>query len=430
MSLKSVLKHLVPLSFLKWQKAARQKIYTGRAYQYLIVRRKAAKMRKKGVIHVLFIAYTPAMWKTDSLYRAMKNNPRFEVELLLVPHMATKDLGLRVNVLEALRSFFKKRGYEYIEWCDIEGNTQYQKLPSKYDIILYPQPWRGNVPYPFDFEQNAQRLIINCEYAFHSINQKWQYNKWLQNAAWLDLHENEVTYRLSCKEKDNRGINSIVTGLPIVDEFLHKEYHSPWKSQPLPCKKIIWAPHWTITEHSSILPSYSNFLEMADFMLSFSRENKENIQFAFKPHPRLKPSLYNHPEWGKEKTDAYYKAWEDGENTQLEEGEYVDLFMTSDALVHDSCSFCCEYMLTGKPVLFMAKNEELQVSVLNEMARSAFHAQYLGYSLADLQHFIESRVMASSDPKKEERVEVVTRYLLPPNGRTAAENIIQAILGA
>ena len=114
---------------------------------------------------------------------------------------------------------------------------------------------------------------------------------------------------------------------------------------------------------------------------------------------------------------------------QLEEGEYVDLFMTSDAMVHDSSSFCCEYMLTGKPVLFMVKNEEQQVSLLNEMARSVFYAQYLGYSMSDLEQFLERHVLQSNDPKQVERAEVVVRYLTPPYSKSAAENIILSILG-
>jgi CDP-glycerol glycerophosphotransferase (TagB/SpsB family) len=271
--------------------------------------------------------------------------------------------------------------------------------------------------------------MIDCDYAFYSGIQNWAYNKWYQNAAWLDLYENESTYNLSCKEKDNRGINSVITGLPIVDEFCHAEYPSPWKTQSTPCKKIIWAPHWTITEHSSVMPPYSHFLEMADFMLQFAKANIGKMQFAFKPHPSLKKELYKHPDWGKAKTDTYYQIWNDGQNTQLELGEYVSLFMTSDALVHDSSSFCCEYMLTGKPVLFMVKNEEHQVSLLNEMARSVFYAQYLGYSMSDLEQFLEKQVMRSKDPKKEERAKVTARYLLTPHGKTAAENIIQSILG-
>lgn len=429
MSLKSSLKNLLPTSFLKWQKDVCNQICAGRAYRNLVMRRKVQKLRKKPLIKVLFIAYTPSMWKVDSLYRAMRKHPRFDTNLLLVPNMSMQDVGTRTEDLQILREYFSQKGYDFVEWCDIHGNSQFEKIPAEYDILFYPQPWPGIVPEKLDFEHNRGRLMIDCDYAFHSGNQNWAYNKWYQNAAWLDLYENKVTYNLSCKEKDNKGINSVITGLPIVDEFKRSEYISPWKTQATPCKKVIWAPHWTICEESSVLPSYSHFLEIADFMLQFAKANIGKIQFAFKPHPTLKRELYKHPNWGKNKTDDYYTAWQNGHNMQLEEGEYADLFMTSDAMVHDSSSFCCEYMLTGKPVLFMVKNEEQQVSLLNEMARSVFYAQYLGYSMSDLEQFLERHVLQSNDPKQVERAEVVVRYLTPPYSKSAAENIILSILG-
>lgn len=428
MSLKSLIKNILPASLLKWQKDLMLNICSHQIYHYLVLRPKSERLRKKTRIKVLFIAYTPSMWKVDSLYRAMKEHPRFDVNLLLVPNVGMQDISARADDLQLLRDYFSQKGYDYVEWCDIHGHTQFEKIPPEYDILFYPQPWPGIVPSSLDFEHNRGRLMIDCDYAFHSGNQNWAYNKWYQNAAWLDLYENMATYNLSCKEKDNRGINSVITGLPIVDEFRRAEYPSPWKAQATPCKKIIWAPHWTITERSSVLPPYSHFLEMADFMLQFAKANIGKMQFAFKPHPSLKKELYKHPYWGKEKTDSYYQIWKDGENTQLEKGEYVNLFMTSDALVHDSSSFCCEYMLTGKPVLFMVKNEERQVSLLNEMGRSAFYAQYLGYSISDLEQFLEKQVMQSNDSKKEERTKVTARYLMPPHGKTASKNIIQAIL--
>lgn len=419
----------MPGFLLCWQKKVREAVYTNRIYRHLVMRKRVEEVKTKAIIKVLFIVFAPSLWKTDSLFKAMRAHQRFSVSILLTPNMALKDENRRAEELKKLRDFFSQKEYDYVEWCNINGDSEYRKIPKEYDIIFYPQPWPGIVPRSLDFEKNRGRLMIGCEYAFHSGNQKWAYNKWYQNAAWLDFYENEAIYKLSCKKKANKGINSVITGLPIMDEFKKSKYNSPWKAQPTTCKKIIWAPHWTITEESSILPSYSNFLEIAEFMLDFARKNKGQVQFAFKPHPHLRKELYAHPEWGKDRTDNYYSAWQHESNTQLEAGEYIDLFMTSDAMIHDSSSFCCEYMMTGKPVLFMVKNEQLQVSQLNEMAKAAFYAQYLGYSTEDLHQFLEDKVMRGNDPQKRDRDDVVTRYLTPPHGRTAAENIIHAILG-
>ncbi len=400
-----------------------------RVQRFILQKTKVARMRKKNVINVLFIAYTPAMWKIDSLYQAFKQNLRFNADILVVPHMGIKDIEERNKGLQKLRQFFKNKNYAYKEWSNVEGKSVYDHIPEQYDIVFYPQGYPDIVPQPLDFPNNTHKLLIDCEYAFHSGNQNWAYNKWYQNEAWLDLYENESTWKLSRKTKTNKGINSIITGLPFMDDFRKSTYTSPWKPQENSCKKIIWAPHWTITEESGYLPSYSNFIEMAEFMLQYAKTNIGRLQFAFKPHPRLKQELYEHKDWGKEKTNNYYQMWEKGINTQLEEGEYINLFMTSDALIHDSSSFCCEYMFTGKPILFIAKNEKKQVELLNEMAYSAFYSQYIGHSNEDIEDFITNKIVKKDDPFKEKRMQFVENYLTPPNGHSAAENIVAAILG-
>jgi CDP-glycerol glycerophosphotransferase (TagB/SpsB family) len=95
---------------------------------------------------------------------------------------------------------------------------------------------------------------------------------------------------------------------------------------------------------------------MAELMLELAQAYKDRIQIAFKPHPSLITQLYQHPDWGKERADDYYARWQQMENTQLETGGYVDLFMTSDAMIHDSGSFVVEYLYANRPVMFVSIN--------------------------------------------------------------------------
>ena len=431
MIIKKIIKSIVPRCLkLQWH-ILRERILLNRLFRAVFLRPtvKADKLRDKETIYVLFITISPSLWKTDSLYRALLNNKKFQVDILLSPNLSITDERLRAEEIHRLKQFFDSKGYSYQVWADYCGKTQLKHIPAIYDVVIYPQPYPGIVAKPFDFCNNLRKHLLCCEYAFHSGNQNWAYNKFYQNIAWIDCYENDVVKQLSCKEKRNKGINSYVTGLPFVDEFTKEVYTSPWKYQDVPCKKIIWAPHWTIGEDGTSLINYSNFLKIADFMIEFAQKQIGKIQFAFKPHPWLKRELYKLADWGQERTDAYYSAWENGVNTQLEQGEYVDLFMTSDALVHDCSSFCCEYLLTGKPVFFMTRNEQKQVSMLNEMAYDAFYSQYLGKTAADLQAFLKEQVIAGNDPMKNQRRETVKKYLLPPHGKTAAENIIDVMLG-
>ena len=429
MSVIERIKSLIPQALLVKLHFLKKGFYTSRFYRRIFIQPRVARIRKKKTIHVLFIAISPALWKVDSLYKSMMNHPRFKVSLLVSPNMTHRDISLRESDYQRLKEFFDKKEYLYEEWCDIHGQSLYKRIPDPYDIIIYPQPYGGIIPKALDYPRNMHKLLIGCEYAFHSGSQKWAYNKDYQNIAWIDCYENESVCQYSRKIKHNKGINSQVTGLPFVDEYIKNGHPSPWKLQDTPCKKIIWATHWTIQAQDAAHLNYSNFLEIADYMLQFAQSQMGKLQFTFKPHPWLKRELYNHPEWGKIRTDSYYAAWEHGDNTQLEQGEYVDLFMTSDAMIHDCSSFCCEYLLTGKPVFFMARNEEKQVSMLNEMAHSAFYAQYIGHKMEDLQQFLHHQILNGCDSMKEQREEVVRKYFTPPHNKSAAENIISAILG-
>ena len=122
---------------------------------------------------------------------------------------------------------------------------------------------------------------------------------------------------------------------------------------------------------SSTNTNHSNFLWLAEKMLSFTEKYKDKIQIAFKPHPNLKKQLISHPGWGKPKVDEYYDKWNSLDNGQLEEGDYFDLFLQSDAMIHDSVSFLSEYLYTMKPCCYVIKNENLIDSFLNDFGKAA-----------------------------------------------------------
>ena len=149
---------------------------------------------------------------------------------------------------------------------------------------------------------------------------------------------------------DNHAKNVCVSGCLKFDYLLDKSYvpREVWRPVGLK-KRVIWAPHHSF-ENQKPYAKLCAFFDLYDFMLELAEEYRDTIQFAFKPHPMLKPRLYHL--WGKRRTDEYYRKWADGANTQFEDGEYFDLFLTSDAMILDSVSFIPEYSATGKPAFF------------------------------------------------------------------------------
>lgn len=129
--------------------------------------------------------------------------------------------------------------------------------------------------------------------------------------------------------------------------------------------------------------------------------------------------------WGKEKTDAYYAAWANAENSTIVENDYVDLFKSSDALIHDCVSFIVEYLYVHKPVMHL--NTGQIKDELNDEAKEAYQAHYLMNRPEDIERFITEVVLKGKDTKSAEREAVYKKLLIPPNNRLVADNILDEI---
>jgi CDP-glycerol glycerophosphotransferase (TagB/SpsB family) len=175
------------------------------------------------------------------------------------------------------------------------------------------------------------------------------------------------------------------------------------------------------------LSSRSNFIEMADFMLDVAKQYSDRIQIAFKPHPRLLTELYNHPKWGVEKADSYYKKWADLTNGQLEMGDFVSLFYYSDAMIHDSGSFVIDYIYFNKPQLFITKDVNVQLRESDRIAERVFQNVSTGYNENEIIDFIDNVVIRGNDTKSMIRKQILEEELLPPNGKFASENMYSDI---
>ena len=176
------------------------------------------------------------------------------------------------------------------------------------------------------------------------------------------------------------------------------------------------------------MPARSNFLWMAQLMVDIAQTYSDRIQIAFKPHPSLMTQLYSHPDWGKERTDQYYELWQQMPNTQLETGQYADLFMTSDAMIHDSGSFAVEYHYSQNPVMFMSKDMDDTLSTQSDFGKQAYAMHYIGADEQDIRHFIDDVVLGGNDPMRPQRERFFKEYLLPPGGKSVAQNVIDDIV--
>lgn len=377
-----------------------------------------ADIRQKDVVKVGFLLHEVSLWKTEELFISMLQHPRFQ-PIIYTTITAEGKLSVNCQKYNHLLAYLNDKGYEF------EELTSINEIDA--DLIFYEKPY--DVSYFKDFQaKECPALIAYIAYGINNFKSPYAYNLATVRRSIHFYVENELVKNSLCSIMDNNGKNVRVTGTPIMDVLSKSKdkFADPWKISPVRKKRIIWAPHHTISGDTQSWLKLSSFLSIHEGMLSLAEKYASQVQFAFKPHPLLFNKLI--AIWGKEKTIEYYNQWSNLENAQLEEGEYIGLFKHSDAMIHDCGSFLIEYLYTGNPVMYMVRDRESTVEQLNEFGRLGLEQVYEGSEIADIEKFIND-IIADIDPKKVERKSFYDKYLIPSNGKTACENIISAILG-
>ena len=152
--------------------------------------------------------------------------------------------------------------------------------------------------------------------------------------------------------------------------------------------------------------------------------------FVFKPHPNLRNALISKGIMNSiDEYEEYLDRFRRLPNASVqEEGDYLALFDTSDALINDSISFICEYMYTGKPMLFLRRAEQRFTPLGEEIIRTQYDADGKDYEMID--RFVSDVVINNNDCKKQARKDLYSLRLdyVGMNGMNAAEHVYRDIL--
>lgn len=380
---------------------------------------------KQDPINVVFFALMDSVWKYDILYQLMEKDDRFNPIILVCPIVNYGRENMLLNMNNSY-NLFTQRGYNVIRSYDVEAD-KYVDVRSELspDIIFYTNPYNFLIDDRYYINNFLDILTIYVNYNFpNAKSQDFNYGLLLHNLVWRRYVETKGELNIANSYPKNLNQNARYTGYPGIDVFLNEQarFKNEWKIKDTDVKRIIWAPHHTITEYAAVF--YSTFLEYCEFMFEMAEKYEEKIQICFKPHPLLKNRLGIL--WGEDKTHNYYKRWENLSNGMLNDGNYEDLFLTSDAILHDCGSFIGEYLYSRNPAMYLSNGRPF-LEQYNELANRCLENYYIGKSREDIERFIVN-VINGVDPLKEQREEFFHRELLPPNGKLASENILDDII--
>lgn len=377
---------------------------------------------KKSPLNVLFFVIHESVWKLDSLYEKMEKSEFFKPIIIICPY-SLKGNVIMIRDMNQAFSWFKEKDYSVEKSISKDGMVVDIKEKFNPDLIFYTNP--HDITYE-EFKPTSFSDVLSAYVPYSHQVSKYgnygpQYNQLFHNLMWKIFTTNQLDKDIFRVFSARKGENVVVSGYPGIEELLipKDETESVWLKQDKPKYKIIWAPHHTIEKDSPL--GYSTFLLYADAILELTKKFSDEIQFAIKPHPLLRDKLEDETVWGKSRTDEYFSFWANTPNTQLEGGDYMNLFIQSDAIIHDSGSFLAEYLYVDKPAmyLFSKKNSKLPYNPFGKLCLEVYEK---AYSVMDIEYFISETVIKLNDRMKGKRKELINNHLI--NGDTLPSDFI------
>ena len=352
-------------------------------------------------VRVVFLVLHKSIWKVDSVFQKMLNDQYFDPIILVCPHVQDDDEIARNSLRETYR-FFKEKNYPVVSSYNEVTSAWVRLEELEPSLIFFTNPHPLTMP---EYYTNAYENYLTCyvPYYFMATNHvdrvASEFSAFMLSSMWRTYWPHDLAFDQFTLYSLTNGVGGIVTGYPACESLVCSSNDSRgnvWKHQSRAKKKVIYAPHHTIEKDER---SLSFFLSIADQMLAIAKENSDSIQWAFKPHPLLKTKLYSHAKWGKIRTDCYFSFWEGQSYTQLEEGEYVDLFKQSDAIVHDCSSFIVEYALMKKPGLYLIHPSKLDLLV-NEFGKLVLKEYQLAQNFEQIEGFLKDLINGELEVEK------------------------------
>ena len=365
---------------------------------------------KKEKIVVAFLVNEAAKWQYQSLYEELEKNDKFQ-PVILVTKVFTprKRENIYYQSFDECVTFFKDKGFE----VKLAYNPDTQKYTSlkkfKPDILFYQQPW---LLHPLQNIDRVCKFALPCYngYGLH-LDTFWNdYFLYFQKMLWAYFVENEEL--ISFYHENNIFTENMhAIGALKLDRYFR--YHNvSFIAQKKPT--VIYAPHHSVETYGL---NCASFRENGQDILALAQKTKDKINWIFKPHPRLRYALTVNQIMTKQEIDDYYKQWQTL-GTFYDGGDYIPLFLQSNALITDCISFLGEYLPSRKPILHLIGPKY----PFNQVYLPLLNTYYKIKSMTELKETLERVVLNEDDYMKNDRLKFLP-FLFNPKQKATCKLI-------
>lgn len=363
-------------------------------------------------LKVFFMVSYASKFGMRSLYRQMEESSMFEPYIFCV-HVKDQEFWESEEYWQEVRKnfeIFSGQGYRAILGYDAVRRPYGMEkfLP---DIVFYTNPNLSDTSYYRILSINYNYLTCYVPYGMCVVNQyQYHYENANINTAWKVFSDTFFSYAQVASKSSHNGINYVLSGFPKLDACAE-----PMHPRANRRKQVVVAPHWSIRTSDNMATFHLYHRQMMEMVDAFPE-----VDFYFKPHPDLRYRLHD-LEMHKIDIgmtvagyDEYLREWEGRENGFLvPDGDYMDLFMKSDALVTDCGSFIAEYLPIGKPCIYILNPERERPKELgahyNALGIKILQSYYLCGSWEEVLACFRDAVIRGMDSKCQERKAILDR---------------------
>ncbi|MDY2584697.1 hypothetical protein [Helicobacter sp.] len=326
---------------------------------------------------------------------------------------SVRRLKERYNNVVCVYDFKRERYLEVANLIDVAlfcniydsaVNSRYQivNLSQKMLCVYVPYGFTGMLNYDF------KHIIHSREYAL----------------LWKIYVENQKGLEATLQNSLIKQSSVVVTGYTKMDAII-KHCKTPNKR-----KKIIIAPHHTMTDWKEL--QLSNFLVYYEFFLELPKIYSQ-IDFIFRPHLSVFRVLREHSNLWNNTPESYLAKIEAIPNMTYHNADnYLELFVQSDALIHDCGSYTAEYLYTDNPACFMGRKDTFE-HTFSPYGFEVLKHYYLAFSKEYILDFIDRVVLKGKDEMRKQRVEFAKKQIRINAGKAGVklvESLKEEIFGA
>ena len=367
-------------------------------------------------VRAVFLADLGEKWDSlDSVYRFMRDDPRFDPVVVLIPYIRADPKNIEAKAEAIYKNYLTPMGIPFLEY------NQYNMKEDCPDLAFTSQPYDAVLLPEFRAKNIAQytRLVYLpyfLPYLVYSGSITTYAQMEIYSYAWRVVCSSEKHYDFYCRYSAHKGANALLTGIPKLDGLVD-----------LPNRGIKRPKGWEILEGKTVVLWNSWFgINVSSFRFF------DDLLHWFELHPDCVLLWRMHPltdTVAKVQLPGLYQDFlekvrraEAAPNVVIDrETSFHAAFYYSDALISDFSSLLPQYLLMDKPAL-MVRNLEAQFTgeefVENTWVENAGNAP-------DILAFLE-RICAGKDRKAAQRKTIRRRDLSLADGHSA-ERICEAL---